>query len=38
MLTNFDWANAVGSSPIFLVLIGCSLVTLAVALERTFTT
>ena len=35
MLTNFDWLNAVTSSPIFLVLIGCSIVTLAVALERT---
>ena len=34
MLTNFDWANAVTSSPIFLVLIGCSVVTLAIAIER----
>ena len=34
MITDFNWFEATGSSPIFLVLIGCSVVTLAVALER----
>ncbi len=34
MLTDFNWFEATGSSPIFIVLIGCSMVTLAVVLER----
>jgi biopolymer transport protein ExbB len=34
MLTEFNWVQATGSSPIFIVLIGCSIVTLAIALER----
>jgi biopolymer transport protein ExbB len=34
MLTEFNWIEATGGSPIFLVLIGCSIVALAVALER----
>lgn len=34
MITEFNWFEATGSSPIFLVLIGCSIVTLTVALER----
>jgi biopolymer transport protein ExbB len=36
MLTEFNWKDAIGSSPIFLVLIGCSIVTLGVALERAY--
>jgi len=34
MITEFNWFEATGSSPIFLVLIGCSIVTLAISLER----
>jgi biopolymer transport protein ExbB len=34
MFTEFNWIEATGGSPIFLVLIGCSVVTLAVAIER----
>ena len=34
MSTSFDWSHAIGGSPIFISLIGCSVVMLAVALER----
>lgn len=34
MITEFNWFEATGNSPIFLVLIGCSVVTVAIALER----
>jgi biopolymer transport protein ExbB/TolQ len=34
MFTEFNWIEATGSSPIFMVLVGLSIVTLAVALER----
>ncbi len=34
MSVDFNWARAIATSPIFLVLIGCSIVTLAVAIER----
>jgi biopolymer transport protein ExbB len=34
MSTTFDWSAAIGGSPIFIALIGCSVVMLAVALER----
>jgi len=34
MFTEFNWIETTGGSPIFLVLIGCSVVTLAVAIER----
>jgi biopolymer transport protein ExbB len=34
MFTEFNWIEATGSSPVFMVLVGCSVVTLAVALER----
>jgi biopolymer transport protein ExbB len=36
MITDFNWMEATGGSPIFLVLIGCSIVTLAIALERSW--
>jgi biopolymer transport protein ExbB len=34
MYSDINWLQAIGSSPIFIVLIGLSVVTLAVALER----
>jgi biopolymer transport protein ExbB len=34
MFTEFNWIEATGASPIFMVLVGCSIVTLAIALER----
>jgi biopolymer transport protein ExbB len=34
MYTDINWLEAIGSSPIFIVLIGMSVVTLAIALER----
>jgi len=34
MFTEFNWIEATGGSPIFLVLIGCSVLTLALAIER----
>lgn len=34
MSTEFDWAGTMGASPVFLILIGCSIVTLGVAIER----
>lgn len=33
-MTNFNWIQAITTSPIFLVLLGCSMVTLGVAIER----
>jgi biopolymer transport protein ExbB len=32
----FNWMDAISSSPIFLVLIGCSIVTLGIVLERVY--
>ena len=34
MFAEFDWVEATRSSPILLVLLVCSLVTMAVAIER----
>ncbi len=34
MFAEFNWLEWMTNSPIFLVLIGCSIVTLAVAGER----
>jgi biopolymer transport protein ExbB len=34
MLTDFDWLGATSASPIFLVLIACSVITFGVAIER----
>ena len=34
MPVDFNWLRAMGASPVFLVLVGCSVVTLAVTLER----
>ncbi len=34
MITNFNWMGAITESPIFLTLILCSVVTLAITLER----
>ncbi len=34
MLTQFDWIGAITSSPIMVALIGCSVLTLGVVLER----
>ena len=34
MYTDINWLEAIGSSPIFIALVGLSVVTLAVALER----
>ena len=34
MYSNINWLEAIGSSPIFIVLIGLSVVTLAAAMER----
>ncbi|HMB69821.1 MAG TPA: MotA/TolQ/ExbB proton channel family protein [bacterium] len=34
MLSDFNWIEAVGTSPVFVVLIGCSIATVAVAIER----
>lgn len=36
MFTEFNWMEATGNSPIFLVLVGCSVVALAIALERIY--
>lgn len=36
MFSEFNWIEATGGSPIFLVLIGCSIVALAIALERLY--
>lgn len=36
MPTNFNWLQAMGTSPVFLILVGCSVVTLGVTLERFF--
>ena len=34
MFVEFDWLSAMTESPILLILAGCSIVTLGVALER----
>jgi biopolymer transport protein ExbB len=34
MFSGFDWMEAIGSSPIFLSLVACSIVTVTVAAER----
>jgi len=34
MYVDFNWFQATANSPIFLVIVGCSIVTLAVVLER----
>jgi biopolymer transport protein ExbB len=34
MYVDFNWFQATASSPVFLVIVGCSIVTLAIALER----
>jgi biopolymer transport protein ExbB len=36
MITQFSWSEVVGSSPIMLVIIGCSVVTLGIAVERAY--
>lgn len=36
MLTNFNWVETIYDSPIFMVLVGCSIVTLGIALERVY--
>ncbi|NIO28564.1 MAG: hypothetical protein GTO29_08425 [Candidatus Latescibacteria bacterium] len=36
MLSEFNWMEATGSSWIFLVLVGCSIITLGIALERAY--
>ena len=34
MITEFNWAQAITESPIFLILVGCSVITLGITLER----
>ena len=34
MITEFNWGQAVTESPIFLILLGCSVITLGITLER----
>ena len=34
MFVEFDWLSAMTESPILMVLVGCSIITLGVALER----
>jgi biopolymer transport protein ExbB len=36
MFTEFSWSQVVGSSPIMVVIIGCSVVTLGIAIERAY--
>jgi biopolymer transport protein ExbB len=36
MITQFSWSEVVGSSPIMFVIIGCSVVTLGIAVERAY--
>lgn len=36
MPVDFNWLRAMGASPVFLVLVGCSVLTLAVTIERFF--
>ncbi len=36
MLSQFNWMDATGNSWIFLVLVGCSIITLGIALERAY--
>jgi biopolymer transport protein ExbB len=35
MFENFDWIHAMRTSPVMLVILGCSVITLGLALERT---
>jgi len=34
MFTDFDWLREMVSSPIFLILVGCSVITLGLTIER----
>ncbi len=34
MFTNFDWFKEMGASPVFLILVGCSIITLGITIER----
>jgi biopolymer transport protein ExbB len=36
MFTEFNWNEAIGSSPIFIVIVGCSVVMLGIAIERAY--
>lgn len=36
MLTHFDWIEVIRSSPVSIVIIGCSIITFAVAIERAY--
>ncbi len=36
MVSDFNWMEAIGTSPIFMVLVGFSVVTLGIALERLY--
>jgi biopolymer transport protein ExbB len=36
MFTEFSWNEAIGSSPIFFVIVACSIVTLGIAIERVY--
>ncbi len=36
MLSHFDWIEVIRSSPVSIAIIGCSIVTLAVAIERAY--
>jgi biopolymer transport protein ExbB len=36
MLAHFDWIEVIRSSPVSIVIIGCSIVTLAVVIERSY--
>jgi biopolymer transport protein ExbB len=35
MMNDFDWVGTMGVSPVFITLVACSVLTLAVAIERT---
>ena len=34
MFANFDWIGAMRSSPVMIIILGCSVITLGYALER----
>ncbi len=36
MLAHFDWIEVIRSSPVSIVIIGCSIITFAVAIERSY--
>jgi biopolymer transport protein ExbB len=36
MFTEFSWSEVIGSSPIMLVIIGCSVITVGIAVERAY--